>query len=159
MYALDLKAPFDLGINISLAFRTINKDTTLSKDSYNGALLGNDHQVVLYGGAMADSDLVTYPGKGTTLRYQLYGSGRGTFNGPKFELLNLPDGKVHRYVRRGATVNVPSENLAFYIGGLRVCLFESFQGGPLIRTHRIRPGEKFVMVKECRMLRPSFPIG
>lgn len=117
MYALDLKRPFDLNINISHAFTTIQKDT-VAPTVVDGALLGNNYQVALYGGAIEDSVAGSYPPAQSIGKYQLYSSGSGTFGGPSWALENLQN-NVHRYVRRGTSLNIPSENTAFYIGGLR----------------------------------------
>jgi len=116
MYALDLKRPFDTNKNISRVFTSIEKDS-LAVTVLDGSLLANDYELVMFGGARPDMAVGAYSSGDTVATYQLYSSGTGTFSKPIWNFAQLDKG-VHRYVRRGAYVSVPSENLGFYIGGL-----------------------------------------
>ncbi|OAA76727.1 Galactose oxidase/kelch, beta-propeller [Akanthomyces lecanii RCEF 1005] len=86
---------------------------------YDGALLANDAQFFLYGGAvLQDDDLYETPPSYETLEYQAYAYGPDKpLWKPNFSSKRLTDG-VTRYIAYGGAASAPSENKAWYFSGL-----------------------------------------
>lgn len=86
---------------------------------YDGALLANDAEFFLYGGAVLQNDeLYETPPGYDTLEYQAYpyGPDKPLWK-PNFGSRRLPDG-VTRYIAYGGAASAPSENKAWYFSGL-----------------------------------------
>ncbi|KAM5348002.1 hypothetical protein ACJ41O_007826 [Fusarium nematophilum] len=86
---------------------------------YDGAMLANDAQFFLYGGALLrNDDLYDPPDEDEVLSYQAYqyGPDKPTWQSG-FDDATLDD-RVTRYIAYGGAVNAPSENLAWYFSGL-----------------------------------------
>lgn len=86
---------------------------------YDGALLANDEEIFLYGGAVfQDRDLHSSPPGDEVLQYQAYTHRSDTpLWKPGFNTRRLPDG-VTRYIAYGGAASAPSENKAWYFSGL-----------------------------------------
>ncbi|TQW00846.1 Galactose oxidase/kelch, beta-propeller [Cordyceps javanica] len=124
----DLSTPFNRDTNVT----GILLDGSLSKARggkgnangdapvyYDGALLANDAEFFLYGGAVFQAnDLYDPPPAYDTLRYQAYpyGPDKPLWK-PGFESRRLPDGTT-RYIAYGGAASSPSENKAWYFSGL-----------------------------------------
>ncbi|KAJ3491873.1 hypothetical protein NLG97_g5515 [Lecanicillium saksenae] len=86
---------------------------------FDGALLSNDAEFFLYGGAVfQDKELFDPPPAYETLEYQAYAYGpdKPPWK-PGFNTRRLPDG-VTRYIAYGGAASAPSENKAWYFSGL-----------------------------------------
>ena len=85
----------------------------------DGALLGNDAEFFLYGGAMLrNSKLYDEPAADEVLKFTAYSYGADK---PLFQpglLDSRLNNGVSRYVAYGAGVSAPSENMAWYFSGL-----------------------------------------
>ncbi|KAJ6789400.1 hypothetical protein PWT90_00953 [Aphanocladium album] len=86
---------------------------------FDGALLSNDAEFFLYGGAVfQDKDLFDSPTGNEILEYQAYAYGPDkTLWKPGFNTRWLPDG-VTRYIAYGGAASASSENKAWYFSGL-----------------------------------------
>lgn len=88
--------------------------------NYNdGAMLANDAEFFLYGGAVfQNNDLYDPPPAYETLEYQAYqyGPDKPLWK-PGFNDRRLPDGMT-RYIAYGGSASAPSENKAWYFSGL-----------------------------------------
>lgn len=87
---------------------------------HDGAMLANDAQFFLYGGAvLRNDDLYDQPDEDEVLSYQAYqyGPDKPTWQAG-FADRTLPK-NVTRYVAYGGAASAPSENLAWYFSGLR----------------------------------------
>ncbi len=82
-------------------------------------MLANDHEFYLYGGLLRRTDAYSPPDANEVLSYQIsqYGAPKGAFQ-KGFTQEELPDG-ITRYVTYGGAANAPSENKAWYFGGMR----------------------------------------
>ncbi|RYP58251.1 hypothetical protein DL769_009044 [Monosporascus sp. CRB-8-3] len=96
-----------------------NAANNLAPNYYDGAMLANDHEFFLYGGLLRRTDAFTPPDANEVLSYQVsqYGIQKDGFK-PGFVEKELPEGMT-RYVTYGGAVNAPSENKAWYFGGMR----------------------------------------
>ncbi|RYP03701.1 hypothetical protein DL764_004962 [Monosporascus ibericus] len=96
-----------------------NAANNLAPNYYDGAMLANDHEFFLYGGLLRRTDAFTPPDADEVLSYQVsqYGTQKDGFQ-PGFVETELPEGMT-RYVTYGGAVNAPSENKAWYFGGMR----------------------------------------
>jgi hypothetical protein len=124
IYYLNFSTPFNTTSNISEVMQTISKgangDATnnLAPNFYDGAMLANDDEFFLYGGLMKKTDTFTPPHSDDILGYQLYQYGihrDSWFKG--FLQKTLPAGMT-RYLAFGGAANAPSENKAYYFGGM-----------------------------------------
>ncbi|KXJ92352.1 hypothetical protein Micbo1qcDRAFT_162603 [Microdochium bolleyi] len=105
-----------------------NAGTNIAPNYQDGAMLANDHEFFLYGGAHRQSAIYKPQAADDVLGYRLSQyidsatPGQffpGAFNG------QLPP-NITRYVTYGAAANAPSEQKAWYVGGMR-----SASSGPL----------------------------
>lgn len=96
----------------------------LKPNYYDGAMLANDHEFVLYGGLLPYTANLPDPDQVLYYRASGYGVPDQKFI-PGFDGGKLPDGMT-RYVTYGGAANAPSENKAWYFGGSRSPL-----GGPI----------------------------
>lgn len=82
-------------------------------------MLANDHEFFLYGGLLRRTDQYTPPDGNEVLSYQIsqYGVPKGAFK-PGFVRGELPEG-LTRYITYGGAASAPSENKAWYFGGMR----------------------------------------
>ncbi|KAL3473693.1 hypothetical protein BJX99DRAFT_272108 [Aspergillus californicus] len=114
VYYLDLSSSFNATTNLTSLFGTMEKAGGISGNiapTYqDGVMFANDYGFYLYGGDEAAGN--------TVLQYRRYQDGEATVWSAGFESSNL-DGDVTRYVTNGAGVSSPSENLGFYISGMR----------------------------------------
>ncbi|KAM3493764.1 hypothetical protein MY3957_003024 [Beauveria namnaoensis] len=124
----DLSKPFTRDTNVT----GLLLDGTLSKARggkgnangdapvyYDGAILANDAEFFLYGGAVfQDNELYDPPPSYETLKYEAYpyGPDKPLWK-PGFSSRRLPDG-ITRYVAYGGAASAPSENKAWYFSGL-----------------------------------------
>ncbi len=85
----------------------------------DGALMSNDDEFVLFGGLLVQGSVSSPPVKDQVLEYQKY---QYTVDKPAFvagfKNLDLPD-SMTRYIAYGGGVNAPSENKAWYFGGMQ----------------------------------------
>ncbi|KAI1765499.1 hypothetical protein GGR53DRAFT_519602 [Hypoxylon sp. FL1150] len=122
---LNFSTPFNASTNASMLFTTISKApnggaaNNFAPNYYGGALLANNDEFFLYGGATVAETNFSPPDGDQVLGYRAsqYGDNGRSFQAG-FLNANLPDG-VTGYVTYGGAVNVPSENKAWYFGGLR----------------------------------------
>lgn len=87
---------------------------------FDGALLANDNEFFLYGGAvLAAEPVYDPPPANEVLEYQAYSdlAEAPPLWKPSFSNRRLPDG-VTRYAVYGGAANAPSENKAWYFSGL-----------------------------------------
>ncbi|KAI9851073.1 MAG: hypothetical protein M1838_004505 [Thelocarpon superellum] len=123
LYALNFTTPFTTSQNASDVLQTINKTSgaanNLAPNFYDGTLFANDDEFYEYGGLLRDTDSLDPPPATSVLGFERfqYGPQRDSWQ-PGFYDGQLPDG-ITRYVTAGASVNVPSQNLAFYFSGMR----------------------------------------
>ncbi|KAI1775321.1 hypothetical protein F4818DRAFT_46543 [Hypoxylon cercidicola] len=122
---LNFSTPFNTSTNASTLLTTISKApnggaaSNFAPNYYGGALLANDAEFYLYGGAMLGLTGDSPPDGDELLGYRAsqYGDDAQPFQ-QGFLNAKLPGG-VTRYVTYGGGVNAPSENKAWYFGGLR----------------------------------------
>ncbi|TLS31551.1 hypothetical protein PpBr36_02992 [Pyricularia pennisetigena] len=119
MYSLNFGKSFNTSANISSILGTISKGGASFAPNYvEGGLLGNDNEFYFYGGMTRRRDSVAAPRADDILSYKASGSGASFRRG--VEIARLPQDKdITRYVAYGGAVSAPSENKAFYFGGLR----------------------------------------
>jgi hypothetical protein len=135
IYTLNFSIPFDSSTNISRILGTISKAPNGGAannfgPNYNyGGMLANDHEFFLYGGLLRATASFDPPDADEVLSYQAsdYGLMKENFQ-PGFVGDDL-DGNLTRYVASGGFANAPSENKAWYFGGLR-----SPSWGPIYET-------------------------
>ncbi|XXG99294.1 hypothetical protein Hte_005631 [Hypoxylon texense] len=122
---LNFSTPFNTSTNASTLFTSISKApnggaaNNFAPNYYGGTLLANDDEFYLFGGATVAQTNFSPPDGDELLGYMesQYGDNGRAFHAG-FLNVKLPDG-VTRYVTYGGGVNVPSENKAWYFGGLR----------------------------------------
>lgn len=124
----NLSIPFDqntnvtgilLDGNLSKARGGKGNSNGASPNYYDGAMLANDAEFFLYGGAVFQlKELYDPPPGDSALEYQIYqyGPTRDLWK-PGFNDRHLPDG-VTRYIAYGGAASAPSENKAWYFSGL-----------------------------------------
>ncbi|EGY18604.1 uncharacterized protein VDAG_09130 [Verticillium dahliae VdLs.17] len=126
MYTLNFSQPFQSSDNFTALFGTISKarggvgnTNNDAPNYYDGAMLVNSAQLSLYGGLVKKTDAYQPPRADDALTYQAYQYGpvRNQFEAG-FVSNTLPSGMT-RYVAYGGAVSAPSENMAWYFGGLR----------------------------------------
>lgn len=124
---LNFSKPFNTSDNISEIFDLLPKGSNgnalnnLAPNYYDGAMLANDNEFFLYGGLLTQTGAFSStPDAESVLAYQMYQYGpqkdrwsQGFFGA------GLPEDTLTRYVAYGGAVNAPSENKAYYFGGLR----------------------------------------
>ncbi|KAL4767762.1 hypothetical protein BDW60DRAFT_199269 [Aspergillus nidulans var. acristatus] len=124
LYTLDLSQSFNTeNDNLTALFDTFAKaggiGGNIAPTYRDGVMFANDNMFYLYGGLLDNTDDVDDPAANTVLAYQAYqyGTERPAWE-PRFVSSNLNDG-VTRYITNGAGVNAPSENMGWYISGMR----------------------------------------
>lgn len=123
MYMIDFTRPFNTAQNATELLQKVPKTAgpanNRAPNYYDGTLFANDHVLYLFGGVLRDTDDFAHPPATTVMSYERfqYGPHRERWS-PGFIDVRLPD-DMSRYITAGAGVNVPSENLGFYFGGLR----------------------------------------
>lgn len=122
MLSLSLKKAFSFSDNITALLDTHPRVSGPSKDvapSYlDGALLSNDAQFFLYGGATVPSDAHPDPDADFVEEFQAHGYKDEDDFKAGFVSEELPEG-VDRNVAFGVGISVPSENKAWYFSGMR----------------------------------------
>lgn len=126
MFTFNFSQPFSTSDNLTALLDPLSKARGgfgsnargESPNFFDGALLGNDAEVTLFGGLVKKAELDKAPAEDEVLTYQRYqyGPERGNFR-PNF-VTNELDG-VSRYITDGGAASAPSENKAWYFGGLR----------------------------------------
>ncbi|KAF4778696.1 kelch repeat protein [Colletotrichum scovillei] len=127
MYSLNFSKPFDKSTNITKLIETHSKApsgsgnaNSFAPNTIDGALLYNDAEFFLYGGVFAKpTDAYGPPPGDKALVWRLYeyGAEKAAFNNGSDQRA-LDDG-VTRYVAHGGAASAPSENKAWYVGGMR----------------------------------------
>lgn len=127
MLSFNFSNPFDLDTNLTKLIQTTSKAPggsgpvgSYSPNRIDGALLHNDAEFYLYGGNLQRrTDASEAPDDSKVVLWRLYDYGpeKPLFrNGSDQQ--TFPDG-VSPLVTYGAGVSAPSENKAWYIGGMR----------------------------------------
>ncbi|KAL4779669.1 hypothetical protein BJX76DRAFT_340214 [Aspergillus varians] len=124
VYYLNLSSSFNTETsNLTALFGSIEKAGGIAGNlapNYNdGVMLANDDKFYLYGGLLIPTDSQDYPPADTVLAYERYQYGPYLTDWrPQFISSNLGN-DITRYVTNGAGVSAPSENLGFYVSGMR----------------------------------------
>jgi hypothetical protein len=124
IYSLNFSKPFNTTTNVSEILDTTSKvgngnnANNLAPNYYDGALLANDAEFFLYGGLLTATDVYAPPDANEILYYQgfQYGPQRDNFRSG-FGQDHLPT-NMTRYITYGGAANAPSENKAWYFGGM-----------------------------------------
>ncbi|KAK8128567.1 hypothetical protein PG984_009675 [Apiospora sp. TS-2023a] len=132
IYTLNFSKPFNVSNNVSSIFGTTSLTggstaaNSFAPNYLDGAMLANDNEFFLYGGLTTKSAANSDPPANEVIvnRFGPYGSDKPGFK-PGFDRKTLPDGMT-RYVTFGGAASSPSENKAWYFGGMR-----SPSGGPI----------------------------
>lgn len=103
-----------------------NAANNLAPNFLDGAMLANDDEFYLYGGLIRKTETLTAPHADDILGYQLYQYGVYRDSWRKGFVSDTLDDGMTRYVAYGGAANAPSENKAYYFGGMR-----SPTGGPI----------------------------
>ncbi|KAL4878082.1 hypothetical protein BJY04DRAFT_229983 [Aspergillus karnatakaensis] len=122
LYSFNLSSSFTTDTNQTALFNTLPKaggvGGNIAPTYHDGALLSNDNKLYLYGGLIRPSSTLDPPPPDSVLAYERYQYGpHSDLWQPQF--INTDTDNVTRYVTNGAGVSAPSENLAFYISGMR----------------------------------------
>ncbi|KAL2787655.1 hypothetical protein BJX66DRAFT_340967 [Aspergillus keveii] len=124
LYYLHLNETFNTATsNLTALFGSIPKAggiaNNLAPTYQDGVMFANDNKFWLYGGLLTPTASQANPSPNQILAYELYQYGPHlTMWEPQFINEDL-DNDVTRYITAGAGVSSPSENLGFYISGLR----------------------------------------
>ncbi|KAJ0163994.1 Kelch repeat-containing protein [Colletotrichum tanaceti] len=140
MYSLNFSKPFDKTTNITSLIATKSKAlggvgnaNSLAPNTIDGALLHNDAEFFLYGGVLSKrTDAFDLPlgDRVMALRLHAYGPEKPSFQNGSADSHALGD-DVTRYVAHGGAASAPSENKAWYVGGLRSPLWgEMYMSNP-----------------------------
>ncbi|KAI8313287.1 hypothetical protein K4K61_008349 [Colletotrichum sp. SAR11_59] len=127
MYSFNFSKPFDTKTNFTTLIGTTSKAPggagfvgSYSPNMIDGGLLYNDAEFYLYGGTLlARTDTIEPPDADKVVFHRSfpYGIGKEEFrNGTDRQTL---DSGITQFVAHGAAVSAPSENMAWYIGGMR----------------------------------------
>ncbi|OHW94748.1 kelch repeat protein [Colletotrichum incanum] len=138
MYSLNFSKPFDKTTNITNLIVTKSKApggsgnvNSFAPNTVDGALLHNDAEFFLYGGVLAKRTDAYDPPPGDkvmTWRLHAYGPEKPSFQNGSSDMVTLEAG-VTRYVAHGGAASAPSENKAWYVGGMRSPLWgEMYMG-------------------------------
>jgi len=126
IFSLNFSQPFKTSQNLTALFHTLSKAAggtgaanNIAPNYVDGALLANDDEFFLYGGLLRVTDAFSAPHDDDVLSYQAfqYGAFKDSWS-PGFVNTRLPSGMT-RYLAYGGAANAPSEQKAFYFGGLR----------------------------------------
>ncbi|KAL2842652.1 hypothetical protein BJX68DRAFT_270586 [Aspergillus pseudodeflectus] len=124
LYYLYLNQTFNTATtNLTALFGSIPKAggiaNNLAPTYHDGVMFANDNKFWLYGGLLSPTASQSEPSPDQILAYELYQYGPHlTMWEPQFINEDL-DNDITRYITAGAGVSSPSENLGFYISGLR----------------------------------------
>ncbi|KAI9375114.1 hypothetical protein BJX61DRAFT_540139 [Aspergillus egyptiacus] len=124
LYTFDLSSSFNTKTsNLTSLFGEIEKAggaaNNLAPNYEDGVMFANDHKLYLYGGLYSPRLDQDDPPADTVLSYERYFYGTGAeYLWETGSLSESLDG-LTRYVTHGAGVSAPSENLGFYVSGLR----------------------------------------
>ncbi|KAL3488190.1 hypothetical protein BJX62DRAFT_253496 [Aspergillus germanicus] len=124
LYYLHLNETFNTATsNLTALFGSIPKAggiaNNLAPTYHDGVMFANDNKFWLYGGLLPPTASQSEPSADQILAYELYQYGPHlSMWEPQFINEDL-DNDVTRYITSGAGVSSPSENLGFYISGLR----------------------------------------
>lgn len=124
-YKLNFSKPFNTTSNFTTLLEAFpkagasNGATNVAPNYVDGALLANDHEFFLYGGLTPQSIIFKPQDANEITGFGLtpYGCAGQVFNAGGYNA-DLTDG-VTRYVTFGGAANAPSENKAWYFGGMR----------------------------------------
>lgn len=136
MYSFNFSKPFATNSNLTNLIDTrLKSDSTRKAQNFiDGALLHNDAQFIAYGGSLLRVDPTAKPPPGDEYfvwRSYSYGADKPSFrNGSEFD--SLEDDPT-RYVAFGGAASAPSENKAWYVGGMRSPIW-----GEIFRAHNNR---------------------
>ncbi|TVY88458.1 Kelch repeat-containing protein [Lachnellula willkommii] len=126
VYLLNFSTSFDTSVGQNLsstAFTNISKAANggaannIGPQYYDGTMFANDYEWITYGGLLSKTDAFKDPAEDSVPAYQEYPQVQKQFSSG-YTLGTTSTGTT-RYVTNGAGVSVPSENLGFYMGGLR----------------------------------------
>lgn len=121
-FVLNFTQSFDTGQNASDIIQRVPKvvgaGNNVAPNYYEGMLFSNDYELYMYGGLLADTDSISAQSATLVVGYEKFLQGPEKIFGPGLINGNLPEGMT-RYLAAGAGVNVPSEQLGFYFGGMR----------------------------------------
>ncbi|PTU23593.1 hypothetical protein P175DRAFT_0476114 [Aspergillus ochraceoroseus IBT 24754] len=124
LYYLNLSASFDTATtNLTALFGSIPKSggiaNNLAPTYHDGVMFANDDKFYLYGGLLLPTASQSPPDGNAILAYERYQYGPFlNLWQPGFINTDL-DNDVTRYITSGAGVSSPSENLGFYVSGMR----------------------------------------
>ncbi|KAL2813846.1 hypothetical protein BJX63DRAFT_207880 [Aspergillus granulosus] len=124
LYYLNLNSTFNTATsNLTELFGSIPKAggiaNNLAPTYHDGVMWANDNKFYLYGGLLNPTQSLDEPSEDQILAYEQYQYGPySDLWRPQFINTDLDDG-VTRYITNGAGVSSPSQNLGFYISGLR----------------------------------------
>ncbi|KAF9894123.1 hypothetical protein FE257_009096 [Aspergillus nanangensis] len=123
LYYLNFSSTFDTTkTNLTALFGTISKTGgaagNRAPEYHDGAMFANEGELILYGGALDETDSSSEPHDDETMRYERYqyGPQRDSWSPAVYD--GELDNDVTRYITSGAGVSAPSENLGFYFSGL-----------------------------------------
>ncbi|KAL2823247.1 hypothetical protein BDW59DRAFT_148895 [Aspergillus cavernicola] len=123
LYYLNLSSSFDTATtNLTSLFGSMQKAggaaNNIAPTYQDGVMFANDNMFYLYGGLTEPTAAHDDPPADTVLAYELYQYGADSnLWRPGFLSTDLDN--ITRYVTNGAGVSSPSENLGFYISGMR----------------------------------------
>jgi hypothetical protein len=125
IYTLNFSKPFNMSTNMSDIMGVISKApngdaaNNFAPNYFDGAMLSNDDAFFLYGGLLTKTDSYTPPDAHNVLADEIYPS---SLSGSSFYAGFLQDSlgdNITRYLAYGGGVSAPSEQKAWYFGGLR----------------------------------------
>lgn len=119
-YTFNFSTSVSVTQNVSAIFKQIPKlGNSVLPIVSSGALLSNDYGFFMYGGLLTKSDSYSPPPESEIYRYEAeaYGIQKPAFK-PGMIRTRITDG-VPSYLAFGGVANAPSENKAFYFGGMR----------------------------------------
>lgn len=124
---LNFSTPFNTTANFNQTpvFTTISKAigggnaNNIGPNYIDGAMFANDDEWYTYGGMYQTTSAYSPQADNIVATYQnyQYGPPRDQFRAG-YALQTLPAG-ITRYLTNGAAVSIPSENLGYYMGGLK----------------------------------------
>ncbi|KAJ2898299.1 hypothetical protein MKZ38_004024 [Zalerion maritima] len=124
IFTLNFSTPFNSSQNLSSLFDTMSKvpnegaATNIAPNYFDGGMLANNHEWFTYGGLLTKTDAFEPPDEDYVLGYlqSSYGVEKPNFKSG-FLSDKLPE-EMTRYITYGGAVNAPSENKAWYFGGM-----------------------------------------
>ncbi|KAK1988458.1 hypothetical protein LZ30DRAFT_22170 [Colletotrichum cereale] len=143
MYSLNFSKPFDKTTNITTLIVTKSKAAggsgnvnSFAPNTIDGALLHNDAEFFLYGGVLPKrTDAYGSPPADKVMAWRMYtyGPEKPSFQNDSSDMVTL-EGDVTRYVAHGGAASAPSENKAWYVGGMRSPLWDEMYMGSINRS-------------------------